>query len=99
MDLPIFMISPGFNLDMIATIYTLDWSPFFFGVAAEFFMKHERWYFWYRQSIEPALIVLDEAVRELDVSTQTQVLQLPKEINKKRNWTWRLDNFSGTIPW
>jgi oligopeptide/dipeptide ABC transporter ATP-binding protein len=39
-------------------------------------------------SIEPDLIVCDEAVSSLDVSIQAQVLKLLKEIKEKRNLTY-----------
>lgn len=39
-------------------------------------------------SVEPELIILDEAVSALDVSIQAQVLQLLKELKEKRNLTY-----------
>ena len=39
-------------------------------------------------SVEPELIILDEAVSAFDVSIQAQVLQLLKELKEKRNLTY-----------
>ena len=39
-------------------------------------------------SVEPELIILDEAVSALDVSIQAQVLELLKELKEKRNLTY-----------